>query len=70
MGFGEAESSFIISIHAEVTLSELIDEGPEPFGKRARELLETELKPLLDMDWKKMRRPSRSQDPSGAGTKP
>jgi hypothetical protein len=64
MAFGEAESSIMISIHAEVTLSELIDEGPEPFGKRARELLEAELKPLLDMDWKKVRRPSRAPDGS------
>jgi hypothetical protein len=47
MGFGEAESSFIISIHAEVTLSELIDDGPEPFGERARELLEAQLKLAL-----------------------
>jgi hypothetical protein len=67
---GDAESSFMVMIHAEVVLSELLDDGPEPFAKQVRELLETELKPLLDMDWKKMRRPSRSQDPSGAGTKP
>ena len=64
MGFREAESSFMISIHAEVTLSELIDDGPEPFGERARELLEAQLKLLLDMDWKKGRRPSRAPDAS------
>jgi hypothetical protein len=59
---GDAESAFTIIIHAEAALGELLDDGPEPFAKHVRSLLEAELKPLLEMDWKKVRRPSRPQD--------
>jgi hypothetical protein len=48
-----SESAFQIMICAEVRIAELIEDGPEAFAQRAREMLEAELKPLLEIDWKK-----------------
>jgi hypothetical protein len=60
---GGAESAYTITITAEVVLSELIEDGPEAFAKRVRELLEAELEPLLRLDWKKLRRPAQPARP-------
>jgi hypothetical protein len=49
---GNSESAFQIMICAEVRIAELIEGGPEAFAQRAREMLEAELKPLLEIDWK------------------
>lgn len=54
---GSSESAFEIMISAEVVISELIEDGPEAFAKRVREMLEAELKPLLGIDWKKFKTP-------------
>ena len=50
---GNSESAFQIMICAEVCIAELIEDGPEAFAQRAREMLVVELKPLLEIDWKK-----------------
>ena len=60
---GGSESAYTITITAEVVLSELIEDGPEAFAKRVRELLEVELEPLLRLDWKKLRRPAQPACP-------
>ena len=52
-----SESTITITITADVLLSELLEDGPEAFANRFRALLETELQPLLELDWKKLRRP-------------
>jgi len=73
MGFSHSESAYTITIEAEVVLGELIEDGPEAFAKRVRELLEAELEPLLGMDWKKLRRPvqpGRPQDVVGDSRRP
>ena len=60
-----SESSFMITITADVPLRDLLEDGPEEFAKRLRALLEVELQPLLELDWKKLRRPghpARLQD--------
>ena len=63
MGFNHSQSAYVITIEAEVVLGELIEDGPEAFAKRVRELLEAELEPLLGMDWKKLRRPAQAVRP-------
>jgi hypothetical protein len=47
MGFSLSESAFTITVSAEVMLGDLIEDGPEAFAKRVREMLEAELEPLL-----------------------
>jgi hypothetical protein len=68
MGFSLSESAFTITVSAEVMLGELIEDGPDAFAKRIREMLEAELEPLLQVDWKKLRRaaqPGRPQEVVG-----
>ena len=68
MASSYTESAYTITISAEVVLGELIEDGPEAFAKRVREMLEAELEPLLGLDWKKLRRPiqaARPQDVAG-----
>jgi len=60
---GGSESAYSITITAEVVLGELIEDGPEAFAKRVRELLEAELEPLLQLDWKKLKRPVQPASP-------
>jgi hypothetical protein len=43
---GNSESAFQIMICAAVGIAELIEDGPEAFAQRAREMLEAELRPL------------------------
>jgi hypothetical protein len=61
---GGSESAYTITITAEVVLSELIEDGPEAFATRVREMLEAELEPLLRLDWKKLRRPAQPACPA------
>ncbi len=64
MGFRcDSKSALTITITAEVALRELLEEGPDAFAKRARELPEAELEPLLQLDWKKLRRPGHPARP-------
>jgi hypothetical protein len=44
-----SELTVTITLTAEVTLPELMKEGPALFAKRVRELLEAELKSLLTL---------------------
>ena len=60
MGFRcDLNSALTITITAEVPLCELLKEGPDAFAKRVRELLETWLEHLLQLDWKKLGRPGQ-----------
>jgi hypothetical protein len=59
MGLNLSESAYTITITAEVALGDLIEDGSEAFAKRIREMLEAELEPLLQVDWKKLRRPAQ-----------
>jgi hypothetical protein len=45
----DSKSALTITITAEVPLREVLKEGPDAFAKRARELLETALEPLLQL---------------------
>jgi hypothetical protein len=50
MGFRcDLNSALTITITAEVPLRELLEEGPDAFPKRARELLEAAVEPLLQL---------------------
>ena len=60
-----SETTFTITVTADVLLRDLLEDGPEAFAKQVRALLEAELQPLLELDWKKLRRPghpARLQD--------
>ena len=62
---GCSESTITITITADALLSELLEDGPEAFANRFRSMLETELQPLLEIDWKRLRgpgHPARLQD--------
>ena len=45
----DSKSALTITFTAEVSLHELLKEGPEAFAKRVRELLEAAVEPLLQL---------------------